>query len=50
MRMPVCHLDPNFWQRGVSDIGLKSEWIEVGRGTLFIGMKLAHFHKDGTWP
>ena len=29
---------------GVSYIGLKLELIEVGRGTLFIGKTLAHFH------
>ena len=33
---------------GVNEIGLKSVLMDVGRGTLFIGITLAHFHRDGT--
>lgn len=33
---------------GVNEIGLKSLLMDVGRGTLFIGITLAHFHRDGS--
>ena len=35
---------------GVHEIGLKSLLMDAGRGTLFIGITLAHFHGDGTEP